>query len=435
MATTAQGRKKDKDKMKVAYFDCFSGISGDMILGALIDAGLNPGLLMQQLSKLNIQGLDLDVSNVIRQGISCTRVKVRLADGTIDSDEEYLLRPPLNKNRQKNNNDLTSLPKSRHHSTFSHSKNILDIIQKSELTPAIRKKSCDIFHRLIEAESKVHGCDSQDVHLHEVGAIDAIVDVVGSVVGLDLLKIDKVYSSPLSFGTGFVSCAHGRYPVPVPGVLALCKDVPYIQTDICAELVTPTGAAIITTLASAFGSTPTFYQDSIGYGAGLRDLEEQPNALRIRLGQLSHNLSKEQLIHVEANIDDMNPEIYSYLFEILFQNGAREVFLTPITMKKGRPGHLLGVLVEDALLPKITETILSETTTLGVRYYEVGRQVISRKTITVKTHYGQIRVKVGQHNTKEQFAPEYEDCATQARQHKIPLLTVYEAARKAATED
>ena len=420
--------------MKVAHFDCFSGISGDMILAALIDAGLSQDLLMQELLKLKIQGLSLETSKAIRQGIACKRVKITLGDNVIGPDEEHLLDPALTKNELKFNKDLNSERRSSHHSKFSHPKNIIEFIQKSDFTPAIRKKSCKIFQRLIDAEANVHGCDPQDVHLHEVGAIDAIVDVLGSVIGLDLLKVDKIFSSPISFGTGSISCAHGHYPVPVPAVLELCKDIPCIQTDIRAELVTPTGAAIITTLASTFGSTPTFHQEAVGYGAGLRDLKEQPNALRIRLGQISCNLSAEKLIHVEANIDDMNPEVYSYLFEILFENGAREVYLTPITMKKGRPGQLLGVLVENSLLPMISETILSETTTLGVRYHEVDRHVMLRKTITVKTRYGNIRVKVGQHNSIEQFAPEYEDCANQARQHRIPLLTIYEAAKRAATE-
>lgn len=420
--------------MKVAHFDCFSGISGDMILAALIDAGLRQDLLMQELLKLNIQGLSLEANKTIRQGIACKQLRITLDNSTIDPDDEHLLEPILNRNSLKFNSDSNQQQKNHHHSKFCHPKNIIEFIQKSSLTSAIRETSCKIFQRLIEAEASVHDCDPQDVHLHEVGAVDAIVDVVGSVVGLDLLNVEKIFSSPLSFGTGSVSCAHGHYPVPVPAVLALCKGVPCIQTDIRAELVTPTGAAIITTLASTFGSIPTFHQETVGYGAGLRDLKEQPNALRVRLGQISCDLSTEKLIHLEANIDDMNPEIYSYLFEILFKNGAREVYLTPITMKKGRPGQLLGVLVENHLLPKISETILSETTTLGVRYHAVDRHVMLRKTITVKTRYGNIRVKVGQHNSKEQFSPEYEDCANQARQNSIPLLTIYEAAKKAATE-
>ena len=421
--------------MKVAYFDCFSGISGDMILGALIDAGLSPDLLTQEISKLHIEGLNIEVNNVNRKGIACKRIKIKIADVNIPPREEHLLLPGLNEKKNEDVNNTPSNPKECHYHSFSHLQNILDVIQKSKLHPTIQQKSCEIFRRLVEAESEVHGSNPHDVHLHEVGAIDAIVDVVGSVVGLKLLKIDKVFSSPLSFGTGFVSCAHGRYPLPVPGVVALCKNVPSIQTKIRAELVTPTGAAIITTLASKFGSAPTFSQDSVGYGAGMRDLEEQPNALRIRLGQLSINSSMEKLIHVEANIHDMNPEVYSYLFDVLFEIGAREVYLTPVTMKKGRPGQLLGVLVENRLLENVTEKILSETTTLGVRYYEVDRHVMSRKTITVNTPYGKIRVKIAQHDNKERFAPEYEDCANQARQHRAPLLTVYEAAKKAAVED
>jgi len=421
--------------MKVAYFDCFSGISGDMIIGALIDAGLSLDLLIQEISKLNIEGLNIEVNNVTRNGIACKRTKIKLADVNIKPSEEHLLLPGFTGKKNKNVNTPPSNSKESHNHSFSYLQNILDVIQKSKLDNDIQQKSCEIFRRLVEAESEIHGSSPQDVHLHEVGAIDAIVDVVSSVVGLKLLKIEKVFSSPLSFGSGFVSCAHGRYPLPVPGVLALCKNVPSTQTNIRAELVTPTGAAIITTLASNFGSAPTFLQESVGYGAGMRDLEEQPNVLRIRLGQLSMDSSREKLIHVEANIDDMNPEVYSYLFDVLFETGAREVYLTPIIMKKSRPGQLLGVLVEDRLLKNVTEKILLETTTLGVRYHEVDRHVMLRKTITVNTPYGKIRVKVGQHDTKERFAPEYEDCANQARQHQTPILNVYEAAKKAAIED
>ena len=421
--------------MKVAYFDCFSGISGDMIIGALIDAGLSPDLLIQEISKLNIEGLNIEINNVTRSGIACKRIKIKLVDDNIPYSEEHLLLPGFTEKKIKDVNNLPSNSKESHDHSFSNLQNILDVIQKSELDHDIQQKSCEIFRRLVEAESEVHGSSPQDVHLHEVGAIDAIVDVVSSVVGLKLLKIDKVFSSPLSFGTGFVTCAHGRYPLPVPGVLALCKNVPSIQTNICAELVTPTGAAIITTLASNFGSAPTFFQESVGYGAGMRDLEEQPNALRIRLGQLSMDSSREKLIHVEANIDDMNPEIYSYLFDVLLETGAREVYVTPVTMKKSRPGQLLSVLVEDRLLKNVIEKILKETTTLGLRYHEVDRQIVLRKTITVNTPYGKIRVKIGQFDNKERFAPEYEDCANQARHHQTPLLTVYEAAKKAAIED
>ena len=421
--------------MKIAHFDCFSGISGDMILGALIDAGLNPNLLIKELSKLSIEGLSIDTHYAMRKSISCKQVRVKIGNKNIDFEDEHLLQLPIDKKDRNSKKKNSTKQISSGHNKFSHPDNIINFLQKSDLKPNVRKKSIAIFQRLIDAEASVHGCDSNDVHLHEVGTIDAIVDVVGSVIGLDLLQIDQVFSSPLCLGTGFVSCAHGRYPVPVPGVLELCKNVPCIQTDIRAELVTPTGAAIITTLACSFDSLPVFHQKAIGYGAGSRDLKEQPNVLRVRLGELSAKVSKEKLVHIEANIDDMNPEVFSYLFEILFENGARDVFLTPIIMKRSRPGQLLGVLVDETLLSKTIQIILSETTTLGVRYNNVDRYLISREIVTVNTIYGKIRVKVGNHNDKKYFAPEYEDCANQAKRHKTPLRTIYEAAKKAAAED
>lgn len=417
--------------MKIAYFDCFSGISGDMVLGALIDAGLELDALRAELDKLNMPQLKLTSERAVRQAIAGTRVQVHIGGQPIEAKDEHHFTPAslpsgaLIRNPQRQDSDHV------HH----HLQDIIDLIDSSSLDESVRSQSKEVFNRLAEAEATVHGSPPEQVHLHEVGALDAVADIVGAVAGIHLLGIEKIYASPLHFGTGFVRCAHGRYPVPVPGVLALCRDVPSIQTDIRAELVTPTGAALITTLASQFGPAPAFVQTTVGYGAGSRNLEQIPNMLRVRIGHQAAPYSRETLVHIEANIDDMNPEVYGYLFDLLLERGARDVYVTPISMKKGRPAHLLGVLVDETHSSTITETILAETTTLGVRYHSVERHVLQREQRQVETRYGSVSIKVGHFGDRQRFAPEYEDCARLARQHGVPLLTVYQAASQAASEE
>ncbi len=405
--------------MKIAYFDCFSGISGDMLLGALLDAGLGIEDLRAELAKLHIADLEIHSQATSRHAIAATHVKVHIGGQPINDEREHHL----------------ELHEHEHEHGHHHLKDILTLIDHSDLDEDIRQKASKIFQRLANAEAEVHGHPAEQVHLHEVGALDAVVDIVGSVAGLHLLGVEKIYSSPLSFGTGFVRCAHGRYPVPVPGVLALCRDIPSIQTDIRAELVTPTGAAVITTLASQFGPAPVFSQLAVGYGAGSRDLETVPNLLRLRLGEMTTDKKREELVHIEANIDDMNPEVYGYLFELLLERGARDVYVSPVLMKKGRPGQLLGVLADEDDLQALTETILAETTTLGVRYHRVERRILEREIRQVETPFGSVSVKIGQIQGHGRAAPEYEDCARLARQHQVPILSVYEAARRAIYEE
>ena len=416
--------------MKIAYFDCFSGISGDMVLGALIDAGLSLDALIEELDKLDLPGLELTQERAVRQAIAGTHVKVNFGGRPIAAEDEHHFVPIVP--REEPSGALLRTGASAKHE-HHRLEDILSLIEKSRLDKSVQTQSIAIFNRLAQAEAEVHGCPPDQVHLHEVGALDAVVDIIGSVAGLRLLGIEKIYASPLHFGTGFVRCAHGRYPVPVPGVLALCRDVPSVQTDIRSELVTPTGAALITTLACQFGPAPSFVQTAVGYGAGSRSLEQIPNMLRVRMGQQELPVQRETLHHIEANIDDMNPEVYGYLFERLIEQGARDVYVTPIAMKKGRPAHLLGVLVDHGQSAKITETILAETTTLGVRYHAVERRVLQRTIRQVETEYGTVGVKIGLVGSTQRAAPEYEDCARLARQHSVPLLTVYQAASRAAS--
>ena len=403
--------------MKIAYFDCFSGISGDMILGALLDAGLALADLNREIAKLGVEDVAIERESTARHAIAATRAKVCVAGAPLADAEHHL--------------DLSGERTPTH--AHAHLKDITNRIADSRLDSIVKERSIRVFERLCAAEAEVHNATPAEVALHEVGALDALIDVVGAVAGLQLLEVDEVCASPLRFGTGFVRCAHGRYPVPVPGVLALCRDVPTEQTDIRAELVTPTGAAIITTLARSFGPQPPFCQQAIGYGAGRRDLEAIPNLLRLRLGERSP--TSERVLLIEANIDDMNPEVYGYLFDRLLAQGAYDVYATPVLMKKGRPGNVLSVLAPVGRLDELAATVLQETTTIGLRYYGVERRVLERQIRAVATPYGEVNVKFSCIDGRRRAAPEYEDCARLAQEHRVPLLSVYEAARAAATKE
>lgn len=433
--------------MKIAYFDCFSGISGDMILGALIDAGLDATLLQAEIDKLGIAKLQLNFHPVSKHAIAATWAEVQIGASSITADQEHHFElqpsspeaspPPKHHDHstEPHHHHTHETNKADHKDSHHHLDDILKLINTSSLDNAVKASACRIYQRLAEAEAQVHGAPVDKVHLHEVGALDAVVDIVGAVAGLHLLQVEKVYASPLRCGTGMVRCAHGRYPVPVPGVLALCRDIPMQQTDIAAELITPTGAAIITTLATEFGTAPLHLLQSVGYGAGQRDLEQIPNLLRLRLGQTTNTLQTDQALLIEANIDDMNPEVYSYLYELLLDQGAKEVYITPVHMKKGRPGNLLSVLIDETQLDLFSRTILSETTTIGIRYHRVERQKLHRQIITIDTAYGPVRAKLCRLDTIERLAPEYEDCARIARMQAVPILDVYTAACRSLPPD
>ena len=406
--------------MLTAYFDCFSGISGDMIMGALIDTGLDAALLKAEIAKLDLGDVDLEFAPTRRLGIAATKAEVVVGGAGVSARDDH-----------------------HHHAgdadgdghSHRHVDEILDILRSSRLDDEVKDTAARIFERLAEAEARVHGTDRRDVHLHEVGSIDAIVDIVGAVAGLRLLRVEEVFSSPLRVGTGFAKCAHGRYPVPVPAVLALCSDVPLVQTDLPYELVTPTGAAIITSLATSFGAAPQSRLQSVGYGAGSRETDEVPNLLRLRLGETGDVLARDRVVSIDANIDDMNPEVFGYLFERLFETGARDVFITPVYMKKGRPGSHLSVLVDDDRLDAVVDVILSETTSMGVRFHQVERRVLKRSSSSVHTEYGEVGVVIASFDGATRMAPEYEDCARLAREKNVPILAVYEAAARARARE
>jgi hypothetical protein len=383
--------------MKIAYFDCFSGISGDMVLGALIDLGLNPKELEKELKKMVLPDFKLIVKNVKKNGISGVGVKVVTKD--------------------KKERDL---------------KDILKIIDKSDLDKDIKEQAKKIFNRLSIAENKIHKEKKGHQHFHELGMLDTIVDVVGALVGLKKLGIEKIYSSPLNIGCGFVKCSHGTLPVPSPATAELIKGIPAYGRDIEGELVTPTGAVLITSLAEKFGNMPTMKVGGVGYGAGYKDLSI-PNLLRVIVGEMSGDYEQDTMSFIQANIDDMNPQICGYLMERLFEQGALDVWFTPIQMKKNRPAICLSVLAEKNAVDNLCDIIFSESTTIGVRISEVHRKKLSREEKTIKTKYGQITVKIGRvGRIVKNISPSYDNCSKLARKLNIPLKEILEEAKKQA---
>lgn len=387
--------------MRAVYLDCFSGISGNMLLGALLDIGLPEAALRGALDKLPVAGYELKISRVTKCGVSASYVDVVLT-------------------------------KRQHH---RHLPDIFNIIDGADLEPDVKERSKQVFMKLAEAEAKVHGTSVQKIHFHEVGAVDAIVDVVGTVFGFHYLGIEKIYVSKLNAGGGFVKCSHGLMSVPAPATVELLKGIPYYSGEIKKELVTPTGAAIVAALAAGFGDMPSaFRSETIGYGAGTWDLEI-PNVLRMHLGTMAGSADTAGAIVVEANIDDCNPQNYDYVMDKLFAAGALDVWVTPIIMKKGRPAVTLSVLISNTeeLLKTVSAILLTETTTLGLRHYQVQRTMADRKFIQVTLPWGKVNVKFGIYNGLIcNFAPEYEDCRKLAELHGVPLKTVQQAAMNEA---
>jgi uncharacterized protein (TIGR00299 family) protein len=388
---------------KVLYFDCYSGISGDMTLGALLDLGLKLEDLQEMLKGLNIGGYRLEAEKVNRGGIAGTRAVVHLDEKT---------------------------PVERHLST------ILDLINGSDLPGPVKIKSSAIFQRLAEAEAAVHGIAVEKVHFHEVGAVDAIVDIVGVSAALFLLGVEQIVCSPLPAGCGEVQTAHGLLPLPAPATLELLarRKAPVRGCDHTFELVTPTGAAIVTALADSFGPMPAFNLESIGYGAGSHD-PGYPNYLRLLLGysQAALHTFEDEVAVIETNIDDLNPEIFGYLMEKAFEAGALDIFYTPIQMKKNRPAVQLTILAPPEKLKALQDLVFFETSTLGFRLTSARKIMRPRETKTVETKWGAIRIKCSPLpglELADHFAPEYDDCCKIARLSGLPLKEVYRLAEK-----
>jgi uncharacterized protein (TIGR00299 family) protein len=397
--------------MKLAYFDCFSGISGDMTLGALIDAGCSADLLRSGLQSLQVPGWQLTTEKVWKNGMSATYVRVTTED-------------------QQKHRSLST---------------ILEILKNSQLAAQVRDRASAIFQKLGEAEAHVHDAPIEKVHFHEVGAVDAIVDIVGACIGFNALGIERFACSPLNVGGGTAKMAHGVLPVPAPATARLLQGAPTFSNGVQRELVTPTGAAIVATLCDSFGPQPPMTVSAIGYGAGTADLEGQPNVVRIMIGEAAQQSAPdldEEISVIEANLDDMNPQIYGYVQEKALLAGALDVYTTALQMKKNRPGTLLTILCRPEDANNLMSLIFAETTTFGVRTHRAQRRILPREWVNVSTSYGDVRVKLSRSNGHIlHVAPEYDDCRKLAVEKQVPLQQVisealrsYEARAKTAPQ-
>ncbi|HMM81054.1 MAG TPA: nickel pincer cofactor biosynthesis protein LarC [Pyrinomonadaceae bacterium] len=351
--------------MRTLYFDCFSGASGNMILAGLIELGVDADVLRSELAKLNLEGIDLVIEKVDRSGINSTHVEVKYP----------------------------------HEHVHRHLKDIVKIISESSLNDTIKERSVAIFTRLAEAEAKVHGISVERVHFHEVGALDAIVDIVGACIGFEMLGIENFVASSLNLGSGTIEIAHGKFPVPPPAVAELVRGIPVHSSEDTGELVTPTGAAIISTLCEGYGTLPEIKIEQIGYGAGTRDRKGSPNVIRLILGEtigttISPSRAVEKLVVLESNIDDASPQTLGFAMERAFEANALDCWFTPIQMKKDRPATLLSILCEPSDVERIQQLLFRETTTLGIRQREVERVSLERTSETLSTEFGEVRVKV-----------------------------------------
>ncbi len=399
---------------KTLYLDCFSGASGDMIVGALLDCGLEFDFLKDELAKLGISGYDLSLTRVDRSGISSSKFDVHLHhDHSHDHHDHH----------------------HHHHHDHRGLTEIKRMIGESHLSDTVKERSLTIFQRIGEAESKIHNVPIETVHFHEVGAIDSIVDIIGASIGIEALGIEHVFSSPLHVGAGTFTCAHGTYPVPGPATAEILRDVPIYSGEIQGELVTPTGAAIISTTSSGYGPMPMMRIDRVGYGAGTREYPKFPNVLRAILGRMVEDADRTPgtITVIEAQIDDLNPQVFGHLMEQALEAGALDIFYIPVQMKKNRPGVLLTLLCRPEDRERMSHLIFRETATLGLRYRDERREILQREHSTVETPYGPIRIKLARTSdgTVVNASPEYEDCRSVAEKHGDPLRDVQMAAMKA----
>ena len=391
--------------MRTLYFDCAAGASGDMILGALVGAGADPHQLIDQLKLLGVENYQVSFSQVDRCNLSATRA-------TVETSPEH---------------------------SHRHLAELLKIINDSQLNTAVKDRASRVFSLLAEAESEVHNVPVERIHFHEVGALDAIIDIVGACIGFDLLGIERFVCSPLHVGSGTVEIAHGRFPVPPPAVVSLLRGAPIYSTEVKGELVTPTGAAIIKAVTQEFGPLPPMLVSSAGYGAGTREYKDFPNALRVVIGETTDDETSEwpveaveRLVMLETNIDDMSPQVFGYVMDKAFELGALDCYFTPVQMKKNRPGTLVSILCKPAQQTTLCEMLLVETTTLGVRSYEVERVALQRAIVTVETPYGAIDIKEASIDGRLLRAmPEYEQCRRAAQEAGVTLREVEQSALKA----
>lgn len=414
--------------MKVAFLDTFSGLSGDMMIGALISAGLPFEYLKSELKKLNISEYELSVSTVQRKSISAIKFDVKILGENLHHHET-----------EHHHNNYNHHHKEEHHHGKDHHhhyhksrsySDIVELINSSSLNKNIKDISTKIFRIIGEAEAKIHNVKLEDVHFHEIGAIDSIVDIVGCAIGFDYFSIEKVYTSFVPLGRGFIDTQHGRMPIPAPATIEILKDYPVTFVDLPYELTTPTGAGIIKALSSGLMNDKKVKVRNIGYGAGSKDIPQLPNLFRILIGEFIESYSADDSYIVETNIDDMNPEFYPFVIEKLLEAGAHDAYLIPVIMKKGRPGIVLSTLCEASKLDEVLKIIYRETTTLGVRIIKIDRRKLNRDTEIVETKFGLIKVKVVLTEDRKKYIPEFEECKRISIEKNIPIAEVYNEIMK-----
>jgi len=416
--------------MKIIYYDCFAGISGDMNIGALIDLGVPKNYLITELNKLNLKGFKLELTTELKMGINGTRANVNIENKyqlSVAQDHE------TDHHHEQNIHDHSHLHEVKYkqeptHTNHEH-RNLNDIqkiIVSSTLNTYVKEKSLEVFKEIAIAEAKIHAKDINEIHFHEVGAIDSIVDIVGAAICIDYLKPEKILCSTVELGGGFVNCAHGIFPVPAPATAEILKGIPVKKGAADKETTTPTGAAILKVFVDKFVDRIDFSIEKIAYGIGHRDLEI-PNVLRVYSGVIEKDeIEKASALLLECNIDDMNPEYYEYIIDLLFSAGAQDVFLIPIIMKKSRPAVKLTVLCDAGTQQKVEEIILTETTSLGLRYLPVTKSLLKRETRIIDTIYGTIKIKEAfYHDKPVKFKAEYDDCVKAAQKYNVSLKDIY----------
>jgi pyridinium-3,5-bisthiocarboxylic acid mononucleotide nickel chelatase len=426
------GRAWVSNAMRIGYLECFAGISGDMLMGALVDAGAPIELLQRTAASLGL-GAELRVTTVSRSGIQSTKIDVMVqgklhepaaATGPIEHQHDH------HHDHQHDQGHKHEHP--AHNHEHEHGRNLAQIrslLTSADLTQRARDLSLSAFSLLAQAEGRIHGVPPEQVHFHEVGAVDAIVDIACSAAAADALDLDQWYCSPVNVGGGFVNCAHGRFPVPAPATAELLKDAPIYSAHVQVELVTPTGAALLRALDCRFESAPMMRVQSIGYGAGTRNPERFPNVLRVSLAEVAEPLGEDKVTVLECAVDDLSPEILAHTAQLALERGALDVMSASVTMKKGRLGTLLTVLCKPGDAEHLQQLLFRETSTLGMRVREENRVVLARETTPVETDFGVIRVKTGSWRGEEwNAAPEFEDCRRAAAAFDVPLKTVMQAA-------
>jgi pyridinium-3,5-bisthiocarboxylic acid mononucleotide nickel chelatase len=421
--------------MKTLYFDCFSGISGDMTIGALLDLGVGLDYLKAELGKLPVEGYDIQASRVVRANLSAMKFDVLVNGKKVDQEHE----PHDHGHHHDHDEGDHSHPRDDHHSDHHHhhkASEILGMIRQSTLNANTKRIAENIFMKLAISEGKVHHISPEDVEFHEVGAVDSIVDTVGSAIGFDALGVDRFACSPINVGSGFIHCQHGIYPVPAPATADLLRNATIYSKFAATELVTPTGAAILAAVVGEFGPMRGVSIEQIGYGAGTKQFQDFPNCLRLMVcsdrkeeARLHEPPAVDTIVVIEANIDDMTPQNLGFVTERLLEAGALDVCAIPALMKKGRAGHLLQVLTPPNRREVIERLIFRETTTIGLRHYAAARSVLEREIVEVETIHGKVRVKVSKLDGEvTNVAPEYEDCARIAREKNVPLKEVQSLA-------